>query len=182
MKQKRSKTSRKCENIVKTMSFIAAIINCSKRTSGILCSDSAIFEVLLCHINNFSSFTVINVWREFDFFSHLFQFLSVRSQRIRSTVIMSQPITSLNGPIVAIFFCAKFSHFLRKIFAFSFYRKFCIFSLNRLKRNKRKFSHFWLTWINLLQDESGRVLGGKHASIQFAYDLNKVIVLILYKL
>ena len=39
-----------------------------------------------------------------------------------------------------------------------------------------------LRGLNLLKDESGRVLGGKHASIQFAYDLNKVIVLILYKL
>ena len=28
-----------------------------KRTCGILCSYSSIFEVLLCHINNFSSFT-----------------------------------------------------------------------------------------------------------------------------
>ena len=31
-----------------------------------------------------------------------------------------------------------------------------------------------LLGLNLLQDEGGRVLGGKHASIQFAYDLNKV--------
>ena len=34
---------------------------CSERTFGILCSDSSIFEVLLCHINNFSFFTLINV-------------------------------------------------------------------------------------------------------------------------
>jgi len=42
----------KCENFakmqkakifVKTMSFIVAKINCSKRTCGILCSDSSIF-------------------------------------------------------------------------------------------------------------------------------------------
>ena len=36
-----------------------------------------ISEVSLCHINNFSFFTLINVWwREFDFTSYLFKFLS----------------------------------------------------------------------------------------------------------
>ena len=32
-----------------------------KRTCGIICSYTSIFEVLSCHINNFSSFTLINV-------------------------------------------------------------------------------------------------------------------------
>ena len=40
---------------------IGATINFTKKTCGMLCSDSSIFEVILCHINNFSSFTLINV-------------------------------------------------------------------------------------------------------------------------
>ena len=39
---------------------------------------TSIFEVLLCHINYFSPFTLKNVWRrDFDFISYLFKFLSV---------------------------------------------------------------------------------------------------------
>ena len=46
---------------------------------------SEIFEVLLCHINSFSFFTLINVWwREFDLVSYLFKFLPVRPQYICS--------------------------------------------------------------------------------------------------
>ena len=43
------------ENFVITISFVAAKIKFSKEL-GMSCSDSAIFEDLLCHINNFSSF------------------------------------------------------------------------------------------------------------------------------
>ena len=79
---------------------------------------------------------------------------------------------SLNGPIVKIFFCSKFSHFCEE-------RTKC--EIPFPGNPSSNYATFKLAWINLLQDESGRVLGGKHASIQFAYDLNKV-VLILYKL
>ena len=50
-----------------------------KKSCGILCCDSSVIEVLLClFINNFSYFTLKNVWwREFDFSSYLFKFLSV---------------------------------------------------------------------------------------------------------
>ena len=49
----------------KTVSVIAATINCLK--------NSSIFKVLLSHLNNFSSDTLINVcWREFDFSSSIF--------------------------------------------------------------------------------------------------------------
>ena len=76
-----TKISRKCKNFGKTMSFITATI--LKRTCGILCSDSSTFEFLLCHMNNFFSFTLINVWwREFNFPNYLFKFLSVRPQYI----------------------------------------------------------------------------------------------------
>ena len=55
-----------------------------------LSSDTSIFEVLLCLINNFSSFTLIYVWwREFDFSSYLFKSLSVRPQYIRSIMTFS---------------------------------------------------------------------------------------------
>ena len=83
-----------------------------KRSCGIQCSDSSIFEVLVCHINNFYSFTFINVCRgKFDFTIYLFKFLSVRPQNMRSTVIMSQPITRKNFEFFTLFF-VNFSHFL----------------------------------------------------------------------
>ena len=68
----------KCKNFDKTMSFIAATVDCLKE----LFSDSSIFEVLLCHTNNLSSFTYIYIlvykclikrfWFHFDFTSYLF--------------------------------------------------------------------------------------------------------------
>ena len=62
-----------------------------KRTCWILCSDISIFEVVLCHINNFSSLTLINVWwKELDFSSYLFKFLSVRQQYICSTIFFAK--------------------------------------------------------------------------------------------
>ena len=67
----------KCEHFVKTMSLTAATNNCRKELVE-FCSDSSWFEVLLCHMNNFSSFTLINVWwREFDFNSYRFKFFYV---------------------------------------------------------------------------------------------------------
>ena len=69
--------SRICKNICEKNKFCEMRKFCSERTFGILCSDSSIFEVLLCHINNFSFFTLINVWwREFNFNSSLFKLLS----------------------------------------------------------------------------------------------------------
>ena len=42
------------------------------------CSDILLFKVLLCHINNFSFFTLINVWwREYDFNSYRLKFFYV---------------------------------------------------------------------------------------------------------
>ena len=56
----------KCENtkICENHDFYSCNIFLLKRTCGNLCSDSSIFEVLLCHINNLSSFTLINVFEE----------------------------------------------------------------------------------------------------------------------
>ena len=92
-----------------------------KRTCGILCSDTSIFEVLLCHINNFSSFTLTNVWwREFDFSSYLFKFLSVRPQYIRSTMNVRLCFFRKN----LVFFRKIFVLFFREIFASSISQKF----------------------------------------------------------
>ena len=67
----------KCEHFVKTMSLTAATNNCRKELVE-FCYDISWFEVLLCHMNNFSSFTLINVWwREFDFNSYRFKFFYV---------------------------------------------------------------------------------------------------------
>ena len=51
----------KCEHFVKTMSLTAATNNCRKELVE-FCYDISWFEVLLCHMNNFSSFTLIIVW------------------------------------------------------------------------------------------------------------------------
>ena len=66
----------KLENFDENLEFYCCKNQLLKRTCGILCSsESSIFEVLLCHKNNFSSFTLINVWwREVDFTSYLFKF------------------------------------------------------------------------------------------------------------
>ena len=106
-----------------------------------------IFEVLLCHINNFSSFTLINVWwREFDFSSYLLKFLSVRQQYILQPWLWSYvffanffaqfPFFSQNFRFIflqkfSLYFRIIFFAFVREIFAFSFSR-------NRLKWNCRK--------------------------------------------
>ena len=115
-----------------------------RRTCGILCSDTSIFEVLSCHINNFSSFTLINVWwREFDFSIYLNKFLSVRPQYIRSIMTMRLCI-----------FCQHFCVFFRIIFIFSrnfrifyFAKNFALFFSPFFAKifafsNSRKFSHF----------------------------------------
>ena len=101
----------------------------AQKNSGILCSDSSIFEVLLCHINNFSSVTLINVWwREFDFTSYLLKFLSARALYICSTVIMSQPITRKNLLMDQSQHFTENFHiiFLGEIFALFFLRNFRI--------------------------------------------------------
>ena len=106
-----------------------------KRTCGILCSDTSIFEVLLFHINNFFSFTFRNVWwREFDFSIYLFKFLYVRPQFIRSTM-------TIRLCIFRKILC--FSISFREIFALFFSRNFrIIFSQNRLKQNFAKNAKF----------------------------------------
>ena len=128
-----------------------------KRTCGILCSDTSIFEILLCQNNNLSSFTVINVWwREFDFSSYLFKFLSVRPQYTRSTKIMRlcffciilfffrEMFVLFFGEIFALFFriifFAKFSHyFFSHFFAKQIEAKFCERSENfRIFRERTK--------------------------------------------
>ena len=148
-----------------------------KRTCGILCSDTSIFEVLLCHINNFSSYTLINVWwREFDFSNYLFKFLSVDPQYIRSTMTMRLCIfakTFVFFCIIFIFFCeifvlffVKFSHFLAKflhyfrlffceIFLFYFRENFAFFRETDGSEISRKFSRFSRT--NEMQKQSEMV-------------------------
>ena len=105
---------------------------------------------------HFSSFSLINVWwREFDFSSYLFKFLSVRPQYICSTMTMRlcifrkicvlfRIVFIFVCGIFVLFFCkifaffAKFSHyFFRKIFAFI--RKiFCIFREQTKCENEAK--------------------------------------------
>ena len=87
-----------------------------RRTCGILCSDSSIFKVLICHKNNFSSITWINVWwREFDSTSYLFKFLSVRTRNFREmfALFISRNIQIIFSRKFFIFFAkqikAKFS-------------------------------------------------------------------------
>ena len=112
-----------------------------KRTCGILCSDTSIFKVLLCHINNFSYFTLINTWwREFDFSSYLFKFLYVRPQYIRSTMTMGLCFFMQNFcvfRIISILFREIFVLFFREIFIFIFSRNFRIIFGKLIK-----FSHF----------------------------------------
>ena len=62
------------EKFVKTMSFMAAKINCGILYSALI-AEYYVTYVLFCHINNFFSFTLINVWwRESDFTRYLFKF------------------------------------------------------------------------------------------------------------
>ena len=124
-----------------------------KRTCGILCSDTSIFKVLLCHY--FSSFTLINVWwREFDF-SNLSFCLSVHN------------IHTFNHDYKAMyFFCKKKLWFFRIIFIFfakfSFYFFREIFALF-YRIFFAKFSHFlfretdWRNIIKKMEWRAGRL-------------------------
>ena len=49
------------QNFAKRENFAKNYIQLQKKTCGILCFDSSVFEVLLCHNTNFSSFTLNNV-------------------------------------------------------------------------------------------------------------------------
>ena len=119
-----------------------------KRTCGIFCSDTAQYLKFYCHINNFSYFTLINVWwREFDFSSYLFKFVSpqyIRSiMTIRLCVFVFFRIISIFFAKFYIYFFAKFSHnffakFSHYFFRISISRKFRIFLRNRSKRNFAK--------------------------------------------
>ena len=111
-----------------------------RRTCGILCSDSSIFEVLLCHLNKSSFFTFINVWwREFDFISYLFKFLPVHPQYIRSIFALF----SLNVRIIfSRNFCIFYFDFFAKQIKVKFCEKsekFCIFARLQNARMKRNF-------------------------------------------
>ena len=121
---------------------------------------SSIFEVLLCHINNFSSFTLINVWwREFDFSGYLLKFLSVRPQYIGSTMTMRLCIFR------KIF---VFYRIISQNFRFLFSRNFCFiyfemfshnfshFLRNRLKRNFAKIFAFFASERNAKTRRNGR--------------------------
>ena len=83
-----------------------------KRTCEILCSNISIFEVLLCRIINFSSFTLLNVWwREFNF---------------------------TNAKLSHYLF-AKFSHYLFAKFSLYFYCEIFASEQNaKMKRNGRE--------------------------------------------
>ena len=120
-----------------------------KKTFGILCSKSSIFEVLLCHINNFSSFTLLNVlWREFDFSNYLFKFLSIHK---------SSPMT-LSRPIKNSTFLAKIScfwhHFrlLSRNFYLFFFAKFFDYFF-------AKFSHIFREILAFFSEVSRKFLG-----------------------
>ena len=68
------KISRKCENIFAKCEiffenhefYCCNNYNCSNELVEFSCSDISMFKVLLCHINNFSSFTINVWWGEFD--------------------------------------------------------------------------------------------------------------------
>ena len=112
------------------------------------------FEVLLCHINNFFCFTLINVlWRDFDFSSYLSEFLSAH---VRS----HKPTNYKKESYKWNFFFIKFSLFLTKIFAFPFHnflakqieanfaKKVKMFAFFVNKRNAQKFSAKFFFAIN----------------------------------
>ena len=92
----------KCENIfekkisAKTIIVVAATINCAKKTCGILCYESSTYEIWSYRINNFFSFTSMNVWwRKFYFSSNLS--VSVRPRTFTPMQVeMSQQITRKN--------------------------------------------------------------------------------------
>ena len=56
------------ENFAKMRKFFCEMrnYNCSNELVEFSCSDISMFKVLLCHINNFSSFTINVWWGEFD--------------------------------------------------------------------------------------------------------------------
>ena len=127
--RKCKKNFTKCENFVKIMSFIAATIICL----GELVEFSALIAQYLkiCHKNNFSSITWINVWwREFDSTSYLFKFLSVRTRNFR--IIFSRNVRIIYIAKYSYNFFAKILHFFEKQIKAKFSRNDFSFSLETL--------------------------------------------------
>ena len=87
VKCKNMKISRKCENFVKTMSFIAATINCSKELvefSALIAQYLKFYYVIYLFLY-FNKCLKKRIW----FHNIFFKFMSVRSQYIRWTVIFA---------------------------------------------------------------------------------------------
>ena len=127
-------------NFCKNYEFCSCKNKFLQRSCGILCSDSSIFEVLLCHINNFSSFTLINIWwREFDFISYLFKFLFKPSK----FCIIIREIFALFFREIFAFFAIFFGFFCEN-FAFSSFAKILHFFAKEIDtkfREKSENSH-----------------------------------------
>ena len=97
-----------------------------KRTCEILCSNISIFEVLLCRIINFSSFTLLNVWwREFNF-----------TNAKLSHYLFAKFSHYLFAKFSHYFFCEILALFLSLNFRIIFSRNFRIFSRNFVKTAK----------------------------------------------
>ena len=108
----------KCENFVKNHELYSSNNWLLKRTCGIFCSAWKLnIWSLLCHINNFSSLTLTNIWwREFD----------------------------INNAKFSHDFFATFLHYLfREICAWFFREIFAFSILNRLKRTKCENKAKW---------------------------------------
>ena len=100
--------------------------------------DTSIFEVLLCHINNFSSFTLINLISLAIFLSFCLTVHNTYVQpRLWGYVFFAQMFVFFSHNFH--FFLAKFSHdIFRENFEFSISRKFSHFSRANEMRKRSK--------------------------------------------